>query len=427
MWQFQQIDNPSGATLWFSDGQPVTAPRGGDGVSSRLMVDGQGFLDLTDVQIAATFGASVEAIDCNGVDLALPVTPAELTLWLPGDGSFTVALEDGGGGVAGRLKPFPAVSAADAAYLDTMIAGGYVPYPNIPDAPGKTTEQIRALGQQLFPFSPYAFELAMSIYDWTTASFTRMVFMKIFQYTSMPASPLPLDQSSIANEIWESDWGTYTPQNPDYMKSFLMKPATSLQDVQVQLASVATQLQQFGDVENRLLAAAFQSMPRTSTFDQPQLFSGQMDIYQLGTEHFGIEFLQCPLNAGPTSVPLQIDLQLALDTYIGVGDTLTTKMVWSFGNSMDEAMQYQNGIVLVANPPTGAAVWDVASYITPLSDDPTKIEYTFAPGTTFLVQSVEQTQVDSKTVWVINLLVQPAVALHRSPGVVDVAQEASAG
>ena len=110
-----------------------------------------------------------------------------------------------------------------------------------------------------------------------------------------------------------------------------------------------------------------------------------------------------------------------------MGDTLTTKMVWSFGNSMDEAMQYQNGIVLVANPPTGAAVWDVASYITPLSDDPTKIEYTFAPGTTFLVQSVEQTQVDSKTVWVINLLVQPAVALHRSPGVVDVAQEASAG
>jgi hypothetical protein len=51
-------------------------------------------------------------------------------------------------------------------------------------------------------------------------------------------------------------------------------------------------------------------------------------------------------------------------------------------------------------------VWEAVSYITPLSDDPAKIEYTFAPCTGFLVQSVEPQQVDGKQVWVIPLQVQ---------------------
>lgn len=237
------------------------------------------------------------------------------------------------------------------------------------------------------------------------ASFTRTVLLRIFAYTKLGAPPHPLDLNSIAEAIWQSDWGNYTPQNADYMASFLMQPASSLADVQAQLAEVWPELQRFVEVESRILTAAFRSMPRTAIGAQLQLFSGQLDICQLGTKHYGIEFLECRLNAGPVGTPLTIPLKQALETFAAPGQVITTKMVWSFGNSMSEAMTYQNGIVLVANPPKGAWVWEAASYITPLSDGPTKIEYTFAPGTRFLVQSVEVTQVNGKQVTIIELQV----------------------
>jgi hypothetical protein len=408
MWQFQSIENPSGAALWFSDGEPLEVPRGGKGVSSRLIVEGQGFLDVTDFQNGFPNGPVMDMVNLNGQVFNYTPNPSvDLTLSLPGNGTFSATQVSKGITLSGQLKPLPVISAADVNDFNQMIEDNYVPYQNIPDAPGKTTAQIAALGLQLFPFTPYSFQLAMAVYDWTTASFTRVVLMKIFEYTSIGSAPYPLDQASIAAAIWESNWGTYTPQNVDYMNSFMMVPANSLQNVQNQLAQVAPALQTFSDVENRLLCAAFQSLPRTSIVSEPQLFSGQVDISQLGTEHFGIEFLQCPLNDGPVGTPLQIPLEVALDTYIQVGQVITSKMVWSFGSSLEEAMQYQNGIVLTANPPNDAWVWDTVSYITALSDDPTKIEYTFAPGSSFEVLAVAQTTVQGKQVWSITL--QPLV------------------
>ncbi|KAF8220242.1 hypothetical protein L208DRAFT_1084607, partial [Tricholoma matsutake] len=185
-----------------------------------------------------------------------------------------------------------------------MIASKYMPYQNIPDAPGKPVEEIKALGQHFFPFSPHSFQLAMVVYDWTTVSFVRIVFMKIFEYTSIPPTPYPLDSPSIATVIWESNWGMYIPSNPDYMNSFMMKPVSSLQDVRIQLLAVEPQLQHFGAVQNQLLSATFNAMPQTTIFYAPQLFSGQIDISQLNLDSFGIEMLECPLNAGPTEKPL---------------------------------------------------------------------------------------------------------------------------
>jgi hypothetical protein len=408
MWQFQSVTNPENLELWFSDGQAIDLMRGGQGVSSRLIVVGAGFLDITDFQLGFPYPV-MDYIDFNGLDFNYTPDPSALfNLTLPGDQSFTVQSITTGVSVSGYLKALPNVSSDDATFLDQMVIQKYVPYQKIPDAPGKTIQEITALGLQLFPFSANSFELALSIYDWTTASFTRLVLMKIFEYTAMGGPPFPLDLSSIASAIWESNWNTYNPQNAVYMNSFMMTPATSLEAVQTQLSVVYAQLQNFSAVENRLLAAAFQSMPRTSVISKPQLFSGQLDIFQLGMEHFGIEFLECPLNSGPSSIPLQTPFSTAIATYVSIGSTITTKMVWSFGDSMNEAMKYQNGIVLVANPPAGAWVWDDASYITPLSDDPTKIEYTFAPGTQFVVQSIEQTQVGTKEVWIINIQPQPS-------------------
>jgi hypothetical protein len=309
--------------------------------------------------------------------------------------------------VSGRLKPLPVISTEDVAFISKMISNKFVPYQNIPDAPSKTFQEIRALGRQFFPFTPYSFELAMCIYDWTTASFARMTLFKIFQYTDVSSGiaslPHPLDYESLAMNIWQSNFSVYTPQDTDYMRTFFMRPAHSLDNLTAQLDEVVDQVYNFSEIENRLLVAAMQSMPRTSLASKPQLFSGQVDIQQLGTEHFGIEFHECPLNSGPVGIELVHSLTDALASYLSVGKTITTKMVWSFTDNIDAAMHYSNGIILALNPPSDAWLWDDVSFITPLSDDPAKIEYTTAPGTEFEIQSIHYANVSGKAVTIIGL------------------------
>lgn len=402
MWQIAVLNNFTGQMVSFSDGQPLDAVRGGNGTSYRMVVNAYGFLDFTEVfhPLSQYFGLGF--LDVNGAKLAYVTEVAQLSLTLQPDGTFAVGLS-GVPASQGDLKPLPQVSAGDVQTLNEMMALKIVPYQNIPDAPGKSMEEIAQLGRQYFPFTPNSFQLAMSIYDWTTADFARMVFYKIFAYTGIPQSPLPLDLAGIAQAIWTSNWPPYVPQNVDYMNSFMMTPANSYEEVYSQLQENYLQVQSFNSAENRLLAAAFAAMPRTSIIAEPLLYSGQMDIQNLGSQHFATEFLQNPLNRGPVGTPLEMPLQQALDTFIVPGATLTTKMVWSFGNSMEEAMTYQNGIILIAAPPPASMVWDAVSYITPISDDPTKVEYTFAPGTSFLVKNVETQTVQGKQVVVITL------------------------
>jgi hypothetical protein len=400
MWAIQSVINPNGQPVSMSDGQPISAVRGPGGASFRMIATSLGFLDFTDT-----------AHQANGPHW-WQIVINEQIYWYDGEGALTVTLNadntfqvtGDGNDISGQLLPLPLVSAADAALLDQMIELKIVPYQNIPDDPGKTDAEIEALGLQHFPFTPYSYQLAMSIYDWTTPDFARFVFFKVFAYSNVQGQPL--DLTSIAEAIWSSAWPPFMPSNGDYMSSFLMKPASSYDDVYTQLEDVYQQLQAYNDAENRLAAAAFQSMPRTSVLAKQHLFSGQVDISNLGTEHFAPEFLQFPGNLGPTNVPLQMPLNEALDDFISAGSTIRTKMIWSFTDSVTDAMHYQNGILLIANPSTGATVWDAASYITPLSDGPEKTEYTFPPGTNFLIQDVATQIIDGKTVSVITLQLQ---------------------
>ncbi|KAI4162393.1 MAG: hypothetical protein LQ342_003959 [Letrouitia transgressa] len=284
-----------------------------------------------------------------------------------------------------------------------MIKAKYVPYQALPDVPGKTPDEIQAIGQRLFPFTPYNFELAMSVYDWTTPSFVRLVYLKIFQYTSVKHTPFPLDLRSIAEKIYATNWGTYNPHDADFMNSFMMSPASSLRYVQAQLDVVAPMLHESSDAQNRLIAAAMQAMPRTSSFAHAQLFSGQMDIRELGFDYFGIEFLECPLNAGPIGQPLIQAFETALASYVSPGKTITTKMIWSFTDTMEDALHYSNGIVIVAKHLANSVVWNTASYITPLSDDPAKAEYTFPPGSKFKILSIDTITYQGKQIVVIEL------------------------
>lgn len=397
MWAIASLINPNGQPVSMSDGQPISAVRGPAGASFRMIATGLGFLDFTDTGHQPG-GPHWWQIVING-QIYWYDGQGALTVTLNSDNTFVVTGD--GNNISGSLLPLPVVSEADAGLLDQMMNLKIVPYQNIPDEPGKTDAEIRALGLQYFPFTPYSYELAMSVYDWTTASFARFVFFKVFAYTGLQGQPL--DLPSIVEAIWSSSWPPYVPSNPDYMNSFLMAPATSYEDVYTQLLNVYQQLQAYNDAENRLVAAAFQSMPRTSVLAKPQLFSGQMDISNLGPEHFAPEFLQFPGNSGPATVPLQMPLDQALATFITVGSTISTKMVWSFTDSIADAMHYQNGILLIANSPAGAVVWDAANYITPLSDGPEKTEYTFAPGTSFLIQDVGTQTIEGRTVIVITL------------------------
>jgi hypothetical protein len=382
-----------------TDGLPIDSRRGGAGNCFRLVVSQKGFLDIVDMGHQPG-GPHYWQLNLNG-----------LTYWYDGDGSITLTINnDGtfnakgdGNDISGHLLLLPQISDTDVALFREMLARKIVPYQNIPDAPGKPEEEIRNLGQQFFPYTENSFELAMSIYDWTTADFARIVFFKIFVYTRVEGNPL--DKASIANAIWTSSWSPYTPDNADYMNSFMMTPAHNLDEVVAQLNEVAPQLYQYNQAENNILTTAFLSMPRTSTLAKPHLYSGQVDISNLGTEHFATEFLEFPGNAGPVSNPLQMPLQEALSSFIQVGKTITTKMVWSFTDSIEDAMHYQNGILLIANPPEGAVLWDCANYVTPLSDDPNKTEYTFPPNTQFMIQKIEQKTIQEKNVWEITLRV----------------------
>lgn len=334
--------------------------------------------------------------------------PVSLCLGISADSTFTLHVESNVGehsnSVNGTLKPLPQITAADVAYLDSMIASNIIPYAESKEYPGKSHDEIRVLGERLFPFTPHSFQLAMVIYDWTTPSFARMVFWDMFRYSGLVLEgTTSIDYPGLARAIWTSNWGSYTSQNADFMASLLMKPAWSQLEVQLQLLNVRQKLKKAVEVENRLLAAAMRSLPRTSILSKPQLFSGQIDMDHLDMDSFGIEFAECPANNGPIQQPLKDSLETALSTYLVQGKSITTKVTWSFTDNLQDAMHYSNGIVLVLNPSYESRVWETASYVTTLSNDPKKIEYTTSPGSSFLIQSVEEADYQGRSLLVLTL------------------------
>uniref|UniRef100_A0A0W0EYG6 Uncharacterized protein n=1 Tax=Moniliophthora roreri TaxID=221103 RepID=A0A0W0EYG6_MONRR len=188
--------------------------------------------------------------------------------------------------------------------------------------------------------------------------------------------------------IWESNQESFTPSNEAYMNTFMMKPASTLEQVQEQLNEVKDRPHRSSQAENALLSAAPSSLPRTCTLSKPVLFSGQPDISQMGLGRFCVEFLEFPGNRDLR--PLEGDFQEALKTFMSPGSVITTKAAWSFTDSEDAAMKYSNGIPLVVEPEPGAVVWDTTAYVTDLSTEDDKIEYLFSPGAKFTILQVQR-------------------------------------
>lgn len=402
MWNLNVSNNTSPQqTIVFSDGLPATQNRGERGTSYRLMVLNIGYIDIIDCGYSGDL-VYVYNIFFNGIyyeQLVPGLLPITIDITINNDGTFSLKTHDGSI-ISSSLSPFPTTSQTDIDSFDWMMQNKYIPYQDIPDEPGKTTEEIIKLGLQYFPFSKNSFELAMSLYDWTTADFTRIDFFRIFMYT---AAGQELDLNSIAEGIWSANWGEYTPHNVYYMNSFMMQPASSLQDVQNQLNDKKSALLINNESELNIIESALTGMPRTSCIQVPKLYSGQVAIGNLGSQHFATYFYEFPYNSMP-GTPLEMPLDEALNTFIEVGKPLTLKSPMAFTNSLDDAMHYSNGIVLIVSPQNNAVFWKDATYITPLSDGPEKIEYIFHPKTGFLIQDIEVKYINGKSITVIGLI-----------------------
>ena len=351
-----KINSPSVGQVKLSDGGVLDAVRGPEGASFRLLT-AIGYLDITDTG-HQTGGPHYWQLVINGTIYWYDGQGA-IDFTFNGNGSYTVTGDDNK--FTGQLQPFPSVSPDDAKNFDWMMQEKYIPYQNIPDEPGKTTAELKALGKQYFPFSPYSFELAMSVYDWTTADFTRIDFLNMFTYTGVSGEPQDMD--SIANSIWTANWPPYTPQSADYMNSFMIVPANSLQEVQSKLADKIDSLKTNNVSEVNIIRAALRTMPRTSVIAKPALYSGQVAIANLGTSHFATYFSQLPNNSDSSQPPLEMDISEAVKTFMAQGDTITLKSFMSFTDSREDAMHYSNGILISVIPPDGAVVWEQATYI----------------------------------------------------------------
>lgn len=397
MWKIDSVtfDGRPTKDVYISDGKPISHVRGPAGASFRLVMPDIGFLDLTDLGHVQG-GLHYWAIDLNST-----------TYWYDGEGCLSINISNDhyfmttsdGNHISGAMKPLPYIDEADINKMSEMETQNLIPYRNDPNG-HKSKQQLQALGKQLFPFTKHSYELALSVYDWTTANFFRMDLFHLYRYTSITNTPL--DQDQIVSGIWTANWPPYVPSDPDFMNSFMMKPAKSRVDVSKQLSMVAPTLTGYLDALAKITVAAKYSFARVSTLSKPKLYSGQVAISNLGESAFPIYFLEYPGNEGPVGTPMQMALEDALKTFMAPGNTLTLKSFLSFTDSLQDAMHYQNGIVLELSPPPSENTWGGGiTYITPLSDESDKIEYTLSPGTQIQINGYEKKVINKKEVTII--------------------------
>jgi hypothetical protein len=399
MWTIAFLGLPPGAgPATMSDGQPVTGvQRSGDDVL-RLMVKDLGWLDILDEGLVAG-GPQPSALDVGGqtywyagqASMSLTVSP-QGQCQVSGDGNlFTVP-----------LQPFPLLDPDDLGLLFEMVQIGLVPYPQLPPD-GRPFQDVMAAAARLFAWSDNPFDLGMVVYDWTSPDFFRMDVFNYYRYTAIAGAPL--DLPDIANGVWTTNWPPYVASDPTFMGSMMMQPATSLADVSAQLQNVAGSLLPVLDMLKRLTSAALVALPRTSLAAVPVLYSGQVDVSNLGETALATYFEEYPGNAGPVGTPMGEPVQTALQTFMAPGSVVTLKSFLSTTDSVADAAKYSNGFLLEVGPPAQALSWPTCAYITHLSNEASKTEYLFGPGAQFVTGSAYPAVIGGKQVLVIPLTV----------------------
>ncbi len=402
MWRIESIENlttPNGQA-WVSDGRPINARRGPAGNSYKLWCSNYGYLTIDDVG-EQTGGPHHSALEIEGQ-----------RYWYDGEGALnftfrsdrTFSLIGNENQIDGHMNPSPVVSNKNIGLFKEMMEQKLIPYQKIPDDPGKTFQELKELGKQFFPTTAYSFELAMAIYDWTTACFFRIDLFSYFVYTKIEG--IPIDKDSIANLIWSANWLPYTAHNQYFMKSLMMKPADSLESVQAQLEKQAPKLIEYNRAEEEIITQAVMNLPRVLVAEKPVLYHGGPDISTMAKDQFSAQFQQLPTNRGPVGKKLQLNFEEALNTILRPESVITKKGFWSFTDSMKDAVHYSNGIIIKVLPPQNSEYWPNVAYITPLSDGPEKTEYLFVPGTSFKIYSHNWIEEEGKNLLLLTLILQ---------------------
>lgn len=96
-------------------------------------------------------------------------------------------------------------------------------------------------------------------------------------------------------------------------------------------------------------------------------------------------------------------VEQALAGFMQPGSVINLKSVMSFTDSLEDARRYSNGIIVRIKPLPGSDVWTQCAYITSLSNEVNKIEYTFPEGSAFKVNDYEKQVTDNREYVVIYL------------------------
>lgn len=394
MWLIRTLtnDNPQVTQAYYAMGSDIHAQLSDDS-NVRLMLNPIACLDFRELTVDR--GAKTLYINASN---NLPYTgDANVDLTINADNTFTARVDatyvngSSSQDLKGPLELLGGISAEDVANFNAMLNMGLIPYRQIP-APGvpKSGSEISALADQFFPNNPYKYEMAYSIYDWTTANFFRFLTFTEMAYTSIPGNPL--DLASIQSMIWEHYYApSYFAEDANFMNMFGLKAAQNEAQVASQLtAAVAAKLQPLVASELNILKYAVLNLPRISTSTYPQLFRGAMPLNTRpgfsSAKRFGASMMEFKGNSGPVGQPLEVALETAKAELFANGAYITPKACWSFTNTYNDAINYQNGIIVTVNPPAGYEYWPSGASILPFSVNPGAVEFNFPTRTRYQIE-----------------------------------------
>ncbi|WP_269524832.1 hypothetical protein [Coraliomargarita parva] len=394
MWKITSFDAPGATQLYACDGEPaLNYERDTPGVLIRIVVAPYGYLDFSYTE-QHNGGLIYNLLMINGLQLVCGAV-CELQIEVEPSGGFSV--NQNGAEVQGALQPLPVLTGETIEAFREMIRLKIVPYQDPPSGTPKSDAELQALADSYFPGNPFGFDLAMSLYDWTSASFIRQDLFHQLEYTGVEGKPL--DLPTIARVIWGCNYPGYTAQDANFMNQFMMQPANSEQDVSAQLQTVYAKVKPLAAAEMDVFANAVLSLPPVSVADYPQLYRGAMPMsggYDTGD--FSPSMFEYPGNNGPTTTPLYQALSDALNGCLATGNVITTKGPWSFSNDLEGAKVWQNGILITLNPPPGATIWPGSADITGFSLNPGTFEINMPPPSRYRIDGYEWTTINDKPV-----------------------------
>ncbi len=415
MWKINSLTINSNPVrqAYYTDGQPLSATRNTDSVS--LMVNSIGY--LTFQELSSGDGRYKLIVNGGGEYAYYGTASLDITVNLEGvsgkaTGTISGDFANGGSSQPLNFPLIPAVypQAGDSDNLNSMIRDGILPYrsPPAPAVPKSQTE-LQALADQYLPNVPNNLDMAYAIYDWTTSDFFRFLMFSEMVYTGINGHPI--DYPGICQMIWDHYYApSYSAENADFMNMFMLRPAQSVADIQNQWSvGAAMKLKARVNSEARIMAQAVLSLPKISTADHPVLYRGAMPLNcragVSSVSRFGASLMQFWGNAGPADQPLEADLKTVLERLLADGAQIAPKACWSFTNSYDEALQYQNGIVITAHPPAGYAYWPSGGDIKPFSVNPDAVEFNFPQETFYQVNHAEFQTIQNQELLAIDITI----------------------